>query len=49
MNLLLKIFCNLHEHYNHLKIAQIRDYLQMLLQVQALFGLACARIKVNLS
>jgi hypothetical protein len=33
MNLLLKIFWILHQHYNFLQITQIKDYLQKLLNV----------------
>ncbi len=32
MNLLLKIFWDIHEHYNYLQITQIKDYLQKLLK-----------------
>ncbi len=39
MNLLMKIFWDLNEHYNYLQITQNSVYLQKLLNVQTLFGL----------
>ncbi len=47
-NLLLKIFCKLHEHFNYLHIIPLTKRTQKLLNVQTLFHLAWSFYMVNL-